>query len=81
MSEGVLLVICLTVVIVVGVNGALLVALRRGREAGQIDLLRRAAHRARNPWQPEDENLRELSERVEALKEGMSADQTQSTEE
>jgi uncharacterized protein HemX len=61
------LVICLTLFIVVGVNAALYVALRRGNEAGQIELFRRAAQRAREPWKQEDEALRELSRRVAGL--------------
>lgn len=62
------LVVCLTLFIVVGINAALLVALRRGKEASQIDLLRRAAHRAQQPWAHEDEALKELSRRVSELK-------------
>jgi hypothetical protein len=63
----VFLVICLTLVIVVGVNAALYVSLRRGNEAGQIELFRRAAQRAREPWKEEDEALQELSRRVAGL--------------
>jgi hypothetical protein len=62
------LVICLTLIIVVGVNAALYVSLRRGNEAGQIELFRRAAQRAREPWKEEDEALQELSRRVALLK-------------
>lgn len=61
------LVICLTVFIVVGINAALLASLRRGNEASQVDLLRRAAGRARQPWAKEDEALQELSRRVAGL--------------
>jgi hypothetical protein len=61
------LVICLTLFIVVGVNAALYVSLRRGNEAGQIELFRRAAQRAREPWKEEDEALQELSRRVASL--------------
>jgi hypothetical protein len=64
----VLPVICLALIIVIGVNAALFVALRRGNEAGQIELFRRAAQRAREPWKAEDEALKELSRRVAALK-------------
>jgi hypothetical protein len=61
------LVICLTVFIVVGINAALIVALRRGKEAGQIDLLRKAVGRARDPWAGENSSLKELSQRVAEL--------------
>jgi hypothetical protein len=62
------LVVCLTVFIVIGINAALLAALRRGNEASQVDLLRRAAGRVRQPWAEEDEALQELSKRVAGLK-------------
>ena len=75
--NGVPLVICLTVFIVIGVNAALLVALRRGNEAGQIELLKRAASRARQPWKHEDEALKELSKRVADLKRGAADAQEQ----
>ncbi len=81
MEEGILLVICLTVVIVVGVNGALLAALRRGNEAGQINMLRNTARRARAPWGSEDEGLKELSQRVAALKASERAEQPENAEE
>ena len=64
----VVMVVCLTLVLVVGVNAALYVLFRRGNEAGQIELFRRAARRAREPWKEEDEALQELSRRVAGLK-------------
>ena len=67
LSKGVL-VICLILLIVVGINAALYVTLRRGNEAGQIELFRRAAQRAREPWKEEDDALQELSRRVAGLK-------------
>jgi hypothetical protein len=69
-STKIPLVICLTVLIVVGVNATLLVALRRGNDVGQIELFKRAASRARRPWIHEDEALVELSKRVADLKRG-----------
>jgi hypothetical protein len=62
------LVICITLVIVVGVNAVIFSILRRGNEAGQIELLRRAASRAKQPWAKEEEALEELSKRVAELK-------------
>jgi hypothetical protein len=68
--SNILLVICLTLVIVVGVNAALYAALRRGNEASQFELFRRAARRARQPWKDEDDALQELSRRVAELRQG-----------
>jgi hypothetical protein len=42
---------------------------RRGQGAEQIELYKRAADRARNPWKAEDDDLKELSSKVKALKE------------
>ncbi len=68
-TENVLLVICLTIFLVVGLNAAIFVSLRGGGTQNQIELFRRAAQRARQPWKDEDEALEELSKRVAALKE------------
>lgn len=62
------LVICLTVFIVIGINAAIYASLRRGTTIGQIELLRKAAGRARKPWENEDKALSELSRRVNELK-------------
>jgi hypothetical protein len=57
--EKLLLVICLTVLIVAGLNALAYAALRRGDEDNMINLTRKAAQRARNPWQDEDQALQE----------------------
>jgi len=62
------LVICLTLFIVIGINAAIYVSLRRGNTVGQIELLRKAAGRAYKPWEEEDEALSELSRRVHELR-------------
>lgn len=69
-SERATLVICLTVTIVIFINLIIFSLLRRGpgSSLSQIELLRRAAKRARSPWQEEDDALSELSRRVAALK-------------
>jgi hypothetical protein len=67
-SGRIALVIVLTVVIVVGINGLLYLALRRGNEANMIDLTRKALKHSRNPWQDEDRSLQELSSLVADLK-------------
>ncbi len=63
------LVVCITLFIVVGINAAIYVSLTRKNTVGQIELMRRAASRARDPWGPEDANLKELSRLVAELKE------------
>ena len=62
-----ILVVCLTLFIVIGVNAWIYVSISRKNSIGQIELLRRAANRAKNPWQPEDDNLSELSRLVKGL--------------
>lgn len=62
------LVVCLTVGAVVLFNVMIYLSLRRGNEVTTIDLLRKAAQRARNPWQDEDDALQELSDLVAGLR-------------
>lgn len=71
--EKLLLVICLTVLIVAGLNALAYAALRRGDEANLVNLTRKAAQRARNPWQDEEQALQELSRLVTGLKETEAA--------
>ena len=67
-SDRIFLVIVLTAVIVIGINGLLYVAFRRGNEANMIDNTRKALQNTRNPWQEEDRALQELSSLVADLK-------------
>ena len=67
-STKIILVVCITLAAVALINAAIFAALRRGNDAGQIELLQRAVRRSRQPWQSEDDALKELSRRVEALK-------------
>lgn len=67
-NREVILAICVTALIVVGVNAILYLALRRGKASGQIELMRRAVKTARQPWKSEDDDLEELSRQVEELK-------------
>ena len=67
-SDRIFLVVVLTVVIVIGINGLLYLALRRGNEANMIDLTRKALKNTRNPWEEEDRSLQELSSLVADLK-------------
>jgi hypothetical protein len=62
------LVIFLTVAAVVVFNVILYLSVRRGDEVTTIDLMRKAARRARNPWKDEDDALQELSELVSEFK-------------
>jgi Sec-independent protein translocase protein TatA len=67
MDEKVTLVIGLTVLIVVSVNVILFFGFRDRSLPYQIELFRRAAQRARDPWQDEDDALEELSNLVSKL--------------
>ena len=62
------LVVCLTVAAVIAFNVMIYLSLRRGNEVTTVDLLRKAARRARNPWKDEDDALQELSDLVSGLK-------------
>jgi hypothetical protein len=61
------LVVCLTVAVVIAINVMIFLSLRRGNEVTTIDLMRKAARRARNPWKDEDEALKELANLVSDL--------------
>ncbi|MEX2162596.1 MAG: hypothetical protein WD751_11895 [Anaerolineales bacterium] len=67
-NGNVILVICLTALIGLGVPAMLYAGLRRRGTIGQIELMRRAGKQARQPWQQEDASLEELSKRVENLR-------------
>ncbi len=67
MDEKVTLVIGLTLIIVIGANVILYFGFRDRSLPHQIELFRRAARRARNPWQDEDDALVELSDLVSKL--------------
>jgi uncharacterized membrane protein affecting hemolysin expression len=63
------IVICVTLFLVIGFNAAIYVAFVRKNSVSQIELMRRAAQRARDPWQSENDDLEELSRLVKQLKE------------
>lgn len=67
-NSNIVLVICLTALIGLGVPAMLYAGMRRRGDLGQIDLIRKAAKRTQNPWQPEDTQLKELSTRVAKLR-------------
>jgi hypothetical protein len=68
MDPKYLFILCLVLFIVVGINAAIFATLRRKNEIGQIELIRRAVKRAQNPWEDEEEALKELAKRVGELK-------------
>jgi hypothetical protein len=74
-TTKVILVVCITLAAVAIINAAIFAAIRRGNEAGQIELFQRAVRRTRQPWQSEDDALQELSKRVEELKKKETRDQ------
>ena len=48
-STKIVLVVCITIAAVAILNAALFAVLRRGNEAGQIDLVKRAVQRSKQP--------------------------------
>jgi hypothetical protein len=63
-----LLVISITLVIVILLNVAIYVSIkRRNNRGGEIELFRRAFRRAKNPWGEEKANLEALSKQVAEL--------------
>ena len=58
------LVVCLTVAGVIAFNVMIYLSIRRGKGVTTIDLMRKAARRARNPWKDEDDALKELANLV-----------------
>lgn len=68
---------CLVAFIVIGINAFLYVTLKQRNTVNQVDLLRKAADRARDPWGEENANLAELSNRIADLRErGLLDEQT-----
>jgi len=66
--EKATLVISITLILVIIVNAAIYVAVKRRKTTGQIKLLQRAAKKARDPWGDENAKLEELSRRVAELR-------------
>lgn len=64
-----ILIFCLVAFIVIGINAFLYVTLKQRSTITQVDLLRKAADRARDPWGEENANLAELSQRIADLRE------------
>ena len=66
--EKATLVISITLILVIIVNAAIYVAVKRRKTTGQIKLLQRAAKKARDPWGDENAKLEELSRWVAELR-------------
>jgi len=62
------LVIVLTMVGVVVINLAIYFMVKNKDNVGQIELLRKATHQAKNPWEIEDKALQDLSALVKQFK-------------
>lgn len=63
----------LVILLVISVNIGLIRAARGHVAFPEIELFHRVAHKARDPWKAEDENLMELSRLVSELKEQREA--------
>jgi hypothetical protein len=61
-------VICLTLLLVVGLNILIYVALKGKKTENMAEILRRFSKGVRNPWEAEDAALSELSKLVTDLK-------------
>ena len=70
MNSSILLVIFLVILIVVGVNGVLFLMIRGKKtfNTKSFQMLQKAAKRAQNPWESENDALKELSDLVDNLK-------------
>ena len=64
----VLVVVGLTFMIIIAFNVVLYFSAIGKSTTGQVNLLRRAAGRVKNPWQAEDDDLKKLSQMVAELK-------------
>jgi hypothetical protein len=63
-----LLVVVLTLLGVILINVAIYYSVKGKGTIGQIEMMRKAAKQARNPWEVEDKALAELSDLVKKLK-------------
>jgi hypothetical protein len=68
MNTKLALILCLVPLLAFLLPYLLYIMFRSQGVKGEFDASRRAIDSARHPWQSEDKDLKELSERVEALK-------------
>ncbi len=57
----------LIILFVLGINFYLLQALRGKNGPSEIDIIRKAGNRLKQPWKPEDDQLENLSNMVDRL--------------
>lgn len=62
-----LLIVFIALLVVVFINAAIYYSLSKKNSIGEIELLRKAANRAKDPWEVENTNLTELSSLVKQL--------------
>lgn len=62
-----LLIVFIALLVVVFINAAIYYSLSRKNSIGEIELLRKAANRAKDPWEVENNKLTELSSLVKQL--------------
>jgi hypothetical protein len=68
MNTKLTIILCLVPILAFILPYLLYILFRDQGVKGEINAFRRAIDSARHPWQSEDKDLKELSERVEALK-------------
>lgn len=77
MENGALLALILVGTLVIGINGFLFYRLKGGQTRQHIRMWQKAARRARNPWESEDDQLDELSKLVAQLENETSEETAQ----
>lgn len=73
-------VICLTILLVLLINAMILMLVRRNRPNSEIEMMRRIASTARNPFAKEERQVEELSRLVAGLKEAHQGEKTDNPE-
>lgn len=73
-NHGVLI-ICIALFLVVGINVMIYLSVTSKETSGQINLFRQAAGRVKEPWADEERDLQELSRMVATLKKNPTGDQ------
>ncbi len=74
MEPNIAVILIIVIVLVVGINGLLFLAARRGGVGKEYQLLSKAFKQARDPWQKENSNLEELSRLVSQFDEHVEND-------
>jgi hypothetical protein len=64
-----ILIVCIALGAGIGIPALLIFYLKKENSANLVSSLRKGTETARNPWKKTDQDLEELSRRVQALKE------------